>query len=295
MKKLTLLIFSLLVACTMPAVPFAPAPTTTQTPTTVPTLTVTPAPSATPSPTLGLPTSTPSITPSPTPKLLFQGPGEVVCAILLYHRIDIPPFPNEYYVRPENFRAQMQALRDWGYTPIPISLLVKAINEGANLPVRPIVISFDDGDISVFTNAFPIMQEFGYTGVNYLVGNRLEVEGYMNVEQIQTLAAAGWEVGSHSMSHSDLTQTDFSAREIVDSRTRLEKELGLPVDTFAYPFGVKNETVLKTVSANYVAAVGLGVFLSQRTSNLYYLWRRPVEYAWDIETFGKYLPWNSPP
>ncbi|MDX9991960.1 MAG: polysaccharide deacetylase family protein [Anaerolineales bacterium] len=292
MKKLTLLIFLLLAACTMPKVSSPPTPT--QTLTAVPTPTASPAPSATPSPTL-TPTATPTITPSPTPVLLFQGPGEVVCPILLYHRIDIPPFPNEYYVRPDNFRAQMEALRAWGYTPIPISLLVKAIKEGAFLPARPVVISFDDGDISVFTNAFPIMQEFGFTGINYLVGNRLKADGYMNAEQVQSLAAAGWEVGSHSMSHTDLTQTSFLWDEIVDSRTRLERELGLPVETFAYPFGVENDSAMRTVSTNYVAAVGLGAFLSQRPSNLYYLWRRPVDYGCDLETFGKYLPWNAPP
>ena len=292
MNKLTLLVFFLLVACATPAV--SPTLIPPQTLTAVSTQTPTLVPSASPSPTLVLPSLTPSITPSPTPELFFQGPGDVVCVILLYHRIDTPSSSNEYYVTPENFRAQMQALKDWGYTPIPISLLVKAITEGALLPVRPVVISFDDGDITVFTTAFPVMQEFGFVGVNYLVGNRLKAEGFMNVEQVHTLAEAGWEVGSHSMSHADLTQTGFPIREIVDSRTTLEEELGLPVETFAYPFGLKNETVLGTVSANYAAAVGLGPLFTQRTSNLHYLWRRPVKYEWDVETFGKYLPWNTP-
>jgi peptidoglycan/xylan/chitin deacetylase (PgdA/CDA1 family) len=224
-----------------------------------------------------------------------QGPGSVTCLILLYHRIETPPFYNEYYVSPENFRAQMQALKDWGYTVIPMSLLVRGIREGAPLPARPVVISFDDGDLTVYTTAYPIMREFGYVGINYLVANRLDAEGYMNPEQVRELAQAGWEVGSHSMTHKNLLESEDPAWQIYQSRLELEAALGLPVTTFAYPFGAMNEGIMETTRDYYDAAVGLGPQFEQTTANLYYLWRRPVKYEWDVEAFGKFLLWNSPP
>lgn len=154
----------------------------------------------------------------------------------------------------------MQALHDWGYTAIPISLLVHAIQSGAPLPERPVVITFDDGDITVYTIAFPIMREFGFVGVNYLVANRLEVEGYMNAAQLQELSAAGWEVGSHSMTHADLRTSPNLDWEIRQSRLVLEAALGLPAETFAYPYGLGNdsESIVEQVRAHYTAAVGLG-------------------------------------
>ncbi len=265
------------------------------TPTTAPI--VLPAPTATFTP-FPVPTqipATPTAIPTPTPMLVQQGPGKIVCPILLYHRIAVPQKASEYYVAPEDFQAQMQALKDWGYTPILPELLVKAINDGAPLPERPIIITFDDGDITVYTEAFPVMKKLGFVGVNYLVSNYLNTPGYMTTEQLKEMAAAGWEAGSHTISHKDLTTLPDPVQQIADSRDILEEMLGVPVDTFAYPFGLKNEAVVDEVEKHYSAAMGLGSFLEQSPNNLYYLWRRPVKYGWDIETFGSFLPWNTPP
>jgi peptidoglycan/xylan/chitin deacetylase (PgdA/CDA1 family) len=146
----------------------------------------------------------------------------------------------------------------------------------------------------VYTTAFPIMKEFGYVGVNYIVGNRLDVEGYMTVEQIQETIAAGWEVGSHSMTHADLTSLKDASWEITQSQYELEQALGVEVGTFAYPFGIKNDKIMDTTREYYRAAVGLGNLLEQTPNNLFYLWRRPVKYGWDVPTFGSFLPWNTP-
>jgi peptidoglycan/xylan/chitin deacetylase (PgdA/CDA1 family) len=303
--KIFPLIFSALIAllilsaCGNTALAFSPSATPSPTETLVPTDTPTPQSTATSTAT-ATPLPTETITPQPTatPVTVFQGPGSVICPILLYHRIDTPSVPNEYFTPPDDFRAQMQALKDWGYTPIPIALLVQAITEGAYLPERPVVITFDDGDISVYNNAFPIMQAFGYVGVSYIVSNRLTVDGYMNADQLKEMIAAGWEVGSHSMNHADLTQisSDLYFQQIDRSRADLEDALGVSVRTFAYPFGLKNEAITEQVrEAGYYAAVGLGASVEQGQYNLFYLWRRPVKYDWDVATFGSFLPWNTPP
>ena len=304
---ISLLIFSLLTACAVAqadggqSLPIVtqPVPTSkpqnTATPTNALLLPVLPSPSSEqPSPTFTLPPS-PAPQPTPTPEWHKQGPNRIVCPILLYHHIATPPKGNLYYVSPEDFRAQMQALKDWGYTTIPVSLLVKALNFGAKLPARPIIITFDDGDSTVYSDAFPIMQEFGFSGVNYIIYNYIGTPGYMNVDQIKEMAAAGWETGSHSLSHTDLTASNHLEWEVIDSRYFLQKLLGVPVETFAYPFGKANHDIRVLVQANYRAGMGLGVYLTQRSADIYYLWRRPVEPGWDLQKFGSFLPWNSPP
>jgi peptidoglycan/xylan/chitin deacetylase (PgdA/CDA1 family) len=225
----------------------------------------------------------------------MQGPGEIICPILLYHRIAPPSYNDPYYVTPEEFRAQMQALKDWGYTTITATQLVNAINVGSMLPQRPVVISFDDGDNSVFSQAFPIMREFGFVGVNYLVSKYIGAEGYMSIEQINELGVAGWEIGSHSISHADLTTLEHPEWEIIQSQERLAKMFDWPINTFAYPFGKETYDIRIMVSRNYIAGMGLGVTVKQRPGILYYLSRRPVPLHTTIETFGTYLPWNTPP
>jgi peptidoglycan/xylan/chitin deacetylase (PgdA/CDA1 family) len=260
----------------------------------------TPEPTQTATPTLQpLPTTavlevSPTPTALPMPKMVMQGPGDITCPILLYHRIAVPQKESPYFVTPDEFRAQMQALKDWGYTPILPSQLVDAIRNGALLPERPVVISFDDGDITVYTEAYPIMKELGFVGVNYLVANYINAEGYMSVDQLKELSAAGWEVGSHTMSHRDLTAPGDTNWQLYQSRVTLEELLGVEVPTLAYPYGISNENVESLARDTYRAAMGLGVYLKQGQRNLYYLWRRPVKLGWDVETFGSYLPWVGP-
>ena len=266
-----------------------PVPTPTLTPTSQPSLTDTAvSPTATSTPLHVKPTHTPA------PLLIGQGPSLVVCPILLYHHVEIPQTSDPYFIAPDDFRAQMQALKDWGYTTISATQLVQAINYGADLPARPIVISFDDGDESVYTTAFPIMREFGFSGVNYIVVNFIGTQGYMSVDQLLELASAGWETGSHSMSHTDLTKSDNIEWEMVESRYQLGRLLHVPINTFAYPYGRARLDMYDVLMKNYQAGMGLGISNNQRGRDLWYLWRRPVELGVTLQTFASYLPWNTP-
>ena len=287
---LTLAVSALITACGGD-VEAASEPTITITATALPSPTLTATAPQTPTPT---PTFT--IIPTPTTTRVHQGPDTVVVPILLYHRIDVSPFDSQYYVPPEKFEEQMKLLHDWEYTVITTETLVEAINEGANLPPRPVIITFDDGDISVYQTAFPIMQKYGLTGVVYIVGKYMGTEGYMSSEQIKELIVAGWEVGSHSNSHYDLTKLkpEELYTEIVWARQALQESTGSPVLTFAYPFGEMNSGVAKKVrSAGYIAAMGLGFTSDQGKSNLYRLERRDVRGEYHIKRFAEFLPWQG--
>ncbi|HMV95711.1 MAG TPA: polysaccharide deacetylase family protein [Anaerolineales bacterium] len=274
-------------------------------PTSTPTMTFTPPPPteaerATPTQTF---TITPTFTasPSPTPTWVHQGPESVEVPILLYHWIAVSPdegtnYKSPYYVKPEVFDAEMKLLHDWGYTTITTEMLIKAIREGADLPPRPVIITFDDGHMNNYTNAFPIMQKYGFTGVLYLVANYLDAEDYLTVDQIKEMAAAGWEIGSHSVSHSDLTSLEPERQrfEVVDSRAMLESKLGVPVLTIAYPFGVSNSSVIDYAHfAGYIGGMGLGYTHDQGLTNLFNLQRRDVKGTYDVKQFASFLPWQG--
>ena len=248
------------------------------------------------SPTLE-PTETLTSTSAPTlvPQWIMQGPNEVIVPILLYHHIDIPQGESPYYVPPYEFERQMYLLREWGYQTFSVVLMVRAIKLGAELPPKPIVLTFDDGGEGTSTNALPILQKYGFTGTAYIVHNYVGLGGHMNADQIRGLYAAGWEIGSHSISHVDLTiRTDRQKDEIVDSRIKLQNMLGIPILTFAYPFGAYNtDSVHYAHFAGYIGAVGLGNESLQGSKNLYYLYRMTVNGNQTLESFALLLPWRG--
>jgi peptidoglycan/xylan/chitin deacetylase (PgdA/CDA1 family) len=189
----------------------------------------------------------------------------------------------------------MNLLHTWGYTAISVELLTRAIKEGANLPPKPVIITFDDGSETVYSSAFPIMQKYNFTGTAYIVYNYVGTWNYMNSDQIRMLYASGWELGSHSLSHVDLTErSDRQRQEIVESRRKLQTLLGVPILSFSYPFGAYDEESVQYAHfAGYIAALGLGNETLQGSKNLFYLYRQAVRGSDDLRTFALLLPWRE--
>jgi peptidoglycan/xylan/chitin deacetylase (PgdA/CDA1 family) len=195
-------------------------------------------------------------------------------------------------VSADTFSEQMDYLQDNGYTTIPISLLVKAIREGADLPERPIVITFDDGNLDIYENAYPILQKYPFTATLYLVLNYLDHDTFLSTDQAAELMNAGWEIGSHSISHPDLYGMQIDTySEVANSKKALVKILGAPVNTFAYPFGQTDADITAKVKDAYTAAVGLGNGYTHSLASIYYLKRIEIRSETDLTTFTNALPW----
>ncbi len=112
------------------------------------------------------------------------------------------------------------------------------------------------------------------------------------------MAAAVGVLGSHSISHLDLTslEPERQRNEVVDSRTILETKLGVPVLTIAYPFGVSNSSVIDYAHfAGYIGGMGLGYTHDQGMTNLFNLQRRDVKGTYDVKQFASFLPWQGDP
>lgn len=224
----------------------------------------------------------------------MQGPGEVIVPILLYHHIGYSlQGETMYHVSPEAFEQQMTLLYQWGYKTISVETLTGALEHGALLPPKPVLLTFDDGSETTYSRAMPIMQKYGFTGVVYIVRNYVGVPGYLSTDQIRGLFSLGWEIGSHGLSHIELTsQPRKHEAEVIESRRRLEKLLDVPVLSFAYPFGVyDDDSLLYVRDAGYVAAMGLGKEALQ--SDVFYLSRQPVRGIDDLRSFSVLLPWRQ--
>lgn len=264
-------------------------------PTTTPPATATLASTATIAPTLS-PTARPSATlspaPSPTPTwVTLPAHQTLTVPILMYHHVtDVDP-GTRYSVTIDNFRAQMEILQANGFTPITIIELANVLWDGGQLPARPVVITFDDGNQDVYDHGFPILQEFGYRAVMYVVANRLDSAGFLDAEHLMELAAAGWEIGSHGMTHANLSDAPLGINvEMYQSRILLSQNLGVEILSLAYPYTIADTKVFQKVNAyGYRAAVCAGPTNQQSLGNIYCMYRREVEGSLSLADFSRLL------
>ncbi len=114
--------------------------------------------------------------------------------------------------------------------------------------------TFDDGYESVYTTAFPILEKYGQVGTVYVVPQVVGTEGYLTREQLHELADAGWEIGSHSMTHADLTAIALheAELELATSKAWLEGA-GFRVHSFASPYGKYNDQVVELIKKYYLS------------------------------------------
>ncbi len=167
--------------------------------------------------------------------------------ILMYHFVSALPAATDLNygltVTDADFTAQLGYLRDHGYHTVSVQQVFNALYQHAALPDRPVMLTFDDGYVDNYTDAFPILRRFHdhaeFNIISAYVGLTVGINSYMTWPQLRQLAAAGMDIGSHTVDHQDLgtLSVDQVRVELRDSRNVLQKELHVPVQWLAYPSG----------------------------------------------------------
>jgi peptidoglycan/xylan/chitin deacetylase (PgdA/CDA1 family) len=208
-------------------------------------------------------TPAPSATPAPQPVNLKS---EVI--VLCYHRfVDKPK--DSLAIKPADFEAQMQALKDNGISVISMEDFLAWRRGEKEIPEKAAIVSIDDGYLSGYSVAWPILKKFGYPFTmflytDYIKGGLKSGGQSISWDQLAEMRDAGVDIEGHTVSHSSLNarkgKTDeqylaWLKSEIVGSKELLEKNLGIQVKAFAYPYGLHNKTVRDVVKqAGYEAA-----------------------------------------
>jgi len=183
-------------------------------------------------------------------------PGTERVPILMYHVINPPPagapFPG-LYVSASEFAAQMQALANAGYHAITLDQMWAYWKRGTALPAgKPIVVSFDNGYESQYTNALPVLRRLGWAGDENLQLTGLPPsQGGLSEAQVKGLIAAGWELDTQGFSHADLITLDSTqlAYQVSTARTVIQHRYGVLANWFCYPSGHYDATVVAAVQA----------------------------------------------
>ena len=203
----------------------------------------------------------------------------------MYHRVAPRQLPGHESdtVTTRAFAAQMRWIATAGYNAVSLDAVWANRTAGTPLPRRPMVITFDDGYQDCADNAVPILLSHGFSATFFLVAGLMgqrsnwfkAVRGYdvrlMSWAAARRLVEWGFECGSHSMTHPDLTTLDSRAcrRELIESRRILEEELRSPISTLAYPFGAYDERVRSIVAeAGYRSACSVRAGLSSQRDDL---------------------------
>jgi peptidoglycan/xylan/chitin deacetylase (PgdA/CDA1 family) len=281
-----------------------------------------------PTPTFIFITNTPDAPTSPTPKLLFMTntpepapsqppptdtpvstigptpdgtPRELRVPILMYHYVSEPPPDSDAYrrdlsVTPEQFREQMQFLKDNGYTPISLYDLHRALARPYRLPEKPVILTFDDGYADVYTDAVPILREFGFTATFFIVTEWLDVQqpGYLTWDQVRELEEQGFGFEAHSRSHLDMegmSRPDLDY-QIIGAQRAFQVELGRKPRFFVYPAGRWDENAIIALGeAGYWGALTTQHGSWHRTDDLFEMSRLRVRGDMSAGDFAALLRW----
>jgi len=191
--------------------------------------------------------------------------------VLCYHAVS-ERWPDQIATPPERLERQVAGLLRRGYVPVTFRRAV--LDPPAR---RTLAVTFDDAYRSVIEQALPVLaaleapasvyaptafvgseRPMSWPGIEQWVGGPHERElRPMGWPELGELAQAGWEIGSHSVTHPKLTRIgpEALAGELRESRAEIERRLGGRCDTLAYPFGDVNAAVIEAAAqAGYAAA-----------------------------------------
>ena len=185
-------------------------------------------------------------------------------AVLLYHHIGNPKPGTGHLaltITPAQFRRQVRWLRWRGYTAITPTQWLAWCTTAEPLPEKPVMFTFDDAYADCATYAFPVLEQFGFHSVVFVITGRVggltawDGLPVMTMEQIQYWNAHGVEIGAHTRTHPDLTAASDQAiaDEVRGSKEDLIKA-GLRPLSFAYPHGFLDERVRKSVQGVFALA-----------------------------------------
>lgn len=200
----------------------------------------------------------PAPTPTPTPDnpRMKANAGKLIkypesgLPVLMYHSISTNP-QNNLCVSTEQFNAEMEWLHSQKYYTLSMDEFYEAFVNGASIPEKSVLITFDDGYIDNFTAAWPILKKYDFVATYFIITGTTGTDSGMNLEQLKELVKGGNSIGSHTVKHHDMSKLSDTQqeRELSESKKTLEDNLGVQVKAFCYPAGKYNESTTRILPA----------------------------------------------
>lgn len=178
--------------------------------------------------------------------------------ILVYHYIEVvtdvrDTIRQSLSITPQVFEAQILTLIAHGYEPVTMSEVSDYFAGKADLPQKPVVLTFDDGYRDFYTDVFPILKQYHVPAALFITSGFLDsTQNYLTTNQLLEISQEKLiEINSHTIYHPDLRQIPLNQAglEIRNGKSELEKLIDRPVDHFAFPFGGYTPQLVHEVEA----------------------------------------------
>ncbi|MBB2943419.1 hypothetical protein FB565_003132 [Actinoplanes lutulentus] len=166
--------------------------------------------------------------------------------VLLYHSVSEASSP--FAITDAVFREHLRIIVASGRTPMTVSELFAG--DGPK-PERPVVVTVDDGFTDTATVAGPLLAEHRIPATVYVTTAFLGGRNRLDRAGVRDLHAMGHEIGGHSVHHRelDVLPARQAHAEVIGCRDTLRDLLGVPVHSFAYPYGYASARVRRLVAA----------------------------------------------
>lgn len=225
-----------------------------------------------------------------------------VVPILTYHSLDRSG--SVISTDPSSFRRQMLLFKQWGYQVVALNDLFDCWEGKCRHLSRLVALTFDDGFANFVDHAAPILIELGFRATIFVVAGRcggwndwsdktftIPKMPLLTWSSLSDLVEHGFEIGAHTMTHSDLTQISMErvVWEIAAAQQTLQDKCGSSVSAFAYPYGRARAEHRYVVRQLYRGACSTELGLSCRCTDRSWL-RRIDMYYFNSERLFRYFP-----
>jgi peptidoglycan/xylan/chitin deacetylase (PgdA/CDA1 family) len=181
--------------------------------------------------------------------------GYQIVPVLCYHHF-AENCDSSLCTPPSVFEQQMRFLKEQGYSVISTAELVEFMAFRRAIPKKAVVINLDDGYRSAYEIAYPILKKYGFRTTLFIYTSFIGASSNaLTWDQLKAMKADGFEVGSHTVTHADLSkrmagesEKDYVARintELLVSKQILDEKLNQNTEYIAFPYGAFSPLLLK--------------------------------------------------
>lgn len=166
--------------------------------------------------------------------------------VLMYHKIG-PDKDNDAVIREDLFKEQMKFLKDHGYHTLTMQQLYDYVKDGKPVPVKPVVLTFDDGYADTYSIAYPTLKEYGFVATVYL--NPGDMGTRLTWEQAKEMNENGLEIASHGFMHKEMAEMTNAEQKdnIVKAQQAFQEKMSFSPKWFCYPYSSYNAYTLKAM------------------------------------------------